>query len=169
MSVFYANRPKRAFAQLDNFSGGCNSRLLIAETVLKVVMSTMKPHSAKIIHHSAGLGAPTAETVRLRAQELARINGRPEFNDEDWREAKRELHGGHTMNDTNGDLDMTAMVSEHDMVTGSMGHHVENMGLDDNDNIVEELIAEGMDEAVHEQMLASRQEDESEREDEDEE
>ena len=122
-------------------------------------MSTMKPTSAKIIQHSSGLGAPDADTVRKRAQELALINGRAEYSEADWREAKRELHGGHAMNDTNGDMDMSSMVSEHDMVVGSVGHHVENVGLEDADNVVEELIAEGMDEAVHEQMLASRKED----------
>ncbi len=119
----------------------------------------MKPTSAKIIHHSEGLGAPDAETVRQRAQELATINGREQFSEDDWREAKRELHGGHELNDTNGHLDMLAMVSEHDMIVGSVGHHVENVGLEDADNVVEELIAEGMDEAVHEQMLASRRQD----------
>jgi hypothetical protein len=130
-------------------------------------MSTMKPTPAKIIHHSEGLGAPSAETVRQRAQELARINGRTEYNEEDWREAKRELHGGHEVNDTNGDMDMVTVVSEHDMVVSSVGHHVENVGLDDQENMVEELIAEGMDEAVHEQMLAARsEEEEDEREDE---
>jgi hypothetical protein len=130
-------------------------------------MSTMKPTPAKIIHHSEGLGAPCAETVRKRAQELARINGRTEYNEEDWRDAKRELHGGHEPNDTNGDMNMETVVSEHDMVVTSVGHHVENVGLDDQENMVEELIAEGMDEAVHEQMLAARSEDEEEeREDE---
>ena len=119
----------------------------------------MKPTPAKIIHHSEGLGAPCAETVRKRAQELARINGRTEYNEEDWRDAKRELHGGHEVNDTNGDMDMVTVVSEHDMIVSSVGHHVENVGLDDQENMVEELIAEGMDEAVHEQMLASRRED----------
>jgi hypothetical protein len=122
-------------------------------------MSSMKPTPAKIILHSEGLGAPSAETVRQRAQELARINGREEFSDEDWREAKRELHGGHQPNDTNGDMDMASAVSEHDMVVCSMGHHVENVGLDDQENMVEELVAEGMDEAVHEQMLAARNEE----------
>ena len=122
----------------------------------------MKPTSAKIIHHSEGLGAPCAETVRKRAQELARINGRTEYNEEDWREAKRELHGGHEVNDTNGDMDMVTAVSEHDMVVCSVGHHVEKVGLDDQENMVEELIAEGMDEAVHEQMLAARGEDDAE-------
>ena len=86
------------------------------------------------------------------------INGRDEFSEEDWREAKRELHGGHELTDTNGEFEMGSMVSEHDMVVGSMGHHAENMRLDDNENVLEELIAEGMDEAVHEQMLASRRE-----------
>lgn len=119
----------------------------------------MKPTPAKIIHHSEGMGAPTADMVRKRAQELARINGREEYNEEDWREAKRELHGGHQTNDTNGDMDMVTAVSEHDMVVCSMGHHVENVGPEDQDSMVEELIAEGMDEAVHEQMLAARRED----------
>ena len=119
----------------------------------------MKPTSAKIIQHSEGMGAPNADMVRKRAEELARINGREQFNDEDWRDAKRELHGGHQTNDTNGDMDMATAFSEHDMVVSSLGHHVENMGLDDQDSMVEELIAEGMDEAVHEQMLAARSED----------
>lgn len=126
----------------------------------------MKPTPAKIIHHAAGLGAPDADTVRKRAQEIALINGRTEYSEEDWREAKRELHGGHSPNDTNGDMDMTAMVSEHDMVVGSLGHHVENIGMEDGENVLEELIAEGMDEAVHEQMLAARMEEEKEEDEE---
>jgi hypothetical protein len=119
----------------------------------------MRPTPAKIIQHSEGLGVPDAGTVRKRAQELAMINGREQFSDEDWRQAKRELHGGHELNDTNGEMDIEALVSEHDMVASSVGHHVENVGLEDQDNVAEELIAEGMDEAVHEQMLASRRED----------
>ena len=119
----------------------------------------MKPTSAKIIQHAEGLGAPDTESVRKRAQELALINGREQYSQEDWRAAKRELHGGHELSDTNGELDMSSLVSEHDMVVGSLGHHAEKMGLEDADNGVEQLIAEGMDEAVHEQMLASRRED----------
>ena len=119
-------------------------------------MSTMNQTSAKIIHHSTGLGVPDASTVRQRAQELALIAGRERFSAEDWREAKRELHGGHEGNDTNGEADVAMMISGHDMVASSVGHHVENVRLDDSDNVLEELIAEGMDEAVHEQMLAAR-------------
>ncbi|MEA3212815.1 MAG: hypothetical protein QOE70_5872 [Chthoniobacter sp.] len=126
----------------------------------------MRPPSAKIIQHAEGMGAPNSDLVRRRAREIAMIDGRAEFNEEDWREAKRELHGGHDLNDTNGDMEMAAMVSEHDMVIGSVGHHSQNMMPDDNDNVLEELIAEGMDEAVHEQMLAARQEQAAESEEE---
>jgi Protein of unknown function (DUF2934) len=121
-------------------------------------MSTSRPNSAKIIQHSSGMGAPNAEMVRQRAKELAQINGHAEFDEEDWREAKRELHGGHSGLDHDGQAEMGSMVSEHDMVVGSVGRHVENIGPEDRDNVVEELIAEGMDEAVHERMLAASRE-----------
>lgn len=119
-------------------------------------MSPMRPNSAKIIQHAEGLGTPSAELVRSRAKELATINGHREYSEEDWRDAKRELHGGHEMNDTNGEREMCALVSEHDMVMGSVGHRAEIVLPEDNENVIEELIAEGMDEAVHEQMLESR-------------
>ena len=121
-------------------------------------MSTMKQQSAKIIHHSEGMGMPCAETVRQRARELAQIDGREEFNEGDWADAKLELHGGHEPNDTNGEMNITEMISGHDMIACSMGHHVANVGMDDQENMASELIAEGMDEAVHEQMLAARHE-----------
>ncbi|MES2570452.1 MAG: hypothetical protein V4710_10415 [Verrucomicrobiota bacterium] len=114
----------------------------------------MRPTSAKLLQHSEGLGAPTAETVRTRAFEIAKINGRASFNEEEWQQAKCELHGGHPGNGADGE--MSAMVSEHDMLRCDVGHHVENMQPEDAVNIAEELLAEGMDEALHEQMLAAR-------------
>ena len=114
------------------------------------------------MQHAHGLGAPNSEDVRRRAAELAFIAGRDEFSDEDWREAKRELHGGHGHTNSEDEAEMVALVSEHDMIVTDLGHHVENVGLEDADNVQEELIAEGMDEAVHEQMLAARQEEEGE-------
>ena len=100
--------------------------------------------------------------------ELAFIAGRDEFSDEDWREAKRELHGGHGHSISEDEAEMVTLVSERDMIVTDLGHHVENMGMEDADNVVEELIAEGMDEAVHEQMLAARRDEDDGEEDEDE-
>jgi hypothetical protein len=115
----------------------------------------MKPTSAKIIQHSQGLGVPSMETVRRRAAELARIDGRTEYNENDWREAKRELHGGHeVLNHDNGG-DMAALVSERDFLISDVGHRVETSSSDTPENTGEELVAEGMDEAVHDQMLAA--------------
>jgi hypothetical protein len=48
------------------------------------------------------------------------------------------------------------MISEHDMVASSLGHHAARIGFDDEETVGQELIAEGMDEAEHEQMLAAR-------------
>ena len=48
----------------------------------------MKPTPAKIMQHAEGLGAPDAETVRKRAQELATINGHEQFSED---ETQRQL------------------------------------------------------------------------------
>ena len=125
-------------------------------------MRSHHPQSAKIMQHARGLGAPTPDQVRRRAMELAQIAGRNEFSEKDWSDAKRELHGGHSYTNGDDETEMTSLVSEHDMVVTDIGHHVENMGMEDAENVVEELIAEGMDEAVHEQMLESRQADDRE-------
>ena len=131
-------------------------------------MSTHHPPSAKIMQHAEGLGAPNSDQVRRRAEELAFIAGRDEFSDEDWREAKRELHGGHGHSISEDEAEMVTLISERDMVVTDLGHHVQNIGMEDADNVVEELIAEGMDEAVHEQMLAARREEDDGEDEEDE-
>ena len=123
-------------------------------------MSAHHPHSAKIMQHAEGLGAVSADEVRRRAAELAFIAGHSEPTDADWSEAKRELHGGHGHTNSEDEAEMVCLVSEHDMVVTDLGHHVANHGPETEDNLGEELVAEGMDEAVHEQMLAARREDE---------
>jgi len=115
-------------------------------------MNMKRTLQAKIVQHSAGLGVPTSDIVRQRAMELAKIDGRSAFNEQDWQQARIELHGGHASAGDDGEEDME-FVSSHDMIAGTMGHHTENHGLDDAQNIVEELVSEGMEEAVHDQML----------------
>ena len=110
------------------------------------------------------MGVPSADSVRKRALELARIEGRDDFNEEDWKRAKLELHGGHmaASSDTEED-EMIASSSGRDMMAGSIGHHVENRMPENTENLGEELVAEGLDEAAHEQMLeASRREEKEE-------
>jgi len=127
-------------------------------------MKTSHSSPAKIVNHGSGMGAPDKETVRRRAMELAQIDGRLKFNEQDWVHAKRELHGGQSFdNDDDEDL-MFETVSERDMIASDAGHHVENLPMEDADNIGEELISEGMDEAVHDQMLEASKVNEREEE-----
>jgi hypothetical protein len=115
--------------------------------------------SAKIISHDEGMGVPTADLVRQRALEIAQIDGRSASNEKDWVQAKLELHGN-VVPDEDDESEMLESFSERDMVVGSTGHHTENSALEDSGNIVEELVSEGMEEAVHDQMLeASKLED----------
>jgi len=102
------------------------------------------------------MGTPSFDTVRLRAFELAQIDGRDHYNGSDWIQAKIELHGGHSTEAGENGNPFFANVSERDMLATDLGHHIENIPMEDDLNMVEELIAEGMDEAVHEQMLEAR-------------
>ncbi len=92
--------------------------------------------------------------------ELARIAGHSQMTHEDWLLAKRELHGDTSDTADNGGADaMITAVSERDMVAADLGHHVENLTPDDDTLLAEELTAEGMEEAVHDRMLAARDEE----------
>lgn len=121
--------------------------------------NTPKPF-AKIICHSEGLGTPNSDMVRRRAEEIARIGGRREYTEEDWRQAVFELHGHNA--GAHEDQENEMVFSGHDMLVYDPGHRVESFQAGP-DNLGEELVTEGIDEAVHEQMLqASRVEEEEE-------
>jgi hypothetical protein len=127
-------------------------------------MKATRQLRGKILNHDGGLGAPSPDLVQQRATEIARINGRSRHNEADWRQAKQELHGG-GHGDSLGDSDEEMVESARDFYVGSMGHRVERVQPEDADNMVEELICEGMDEAEHEQMLEAAREQELEPED----
>lgn len=124
-------------------------------------MNTSRPPYAKILVHSNGLGVPSPEMVRQRALELAQIDGLTEYNEQHWQRAKQELHGGHPATWDDEEDRMPQSISERDMTATDTGHHVENL-MGGEDNMSEELIAEGMDEAVHEQMLQASHRDSEE-------
>ena len=107
-------------------------------------MNSSLPSYAKILVHSNGLGVPSTDLVRQRAIELAQIDGRTEYNEQDWQHAKQELHGGHEYSWDDDEDRMPQSISERDMISTDNGHHTENL-LGGEDNVVEELVAEGMD------------------------
>lgn len=115
-------------------------------------MNRSEGHCAKILSHDAGLGLPDPEMVRERARDIARINGRDPryYTEADWLQAKVELHGGHELEDSR---EPVRFFSGHDPAAGSTGHQAPRVGSDALENLGEELIAEGMEEAVHERMV----------------
>lgn len=118
-------------------------------------MRITRPVLGKILEHDHGMGVPDPDAVRRRAQELALIEGRPAFTREDWIRAFHELHGGHNGEGT--DDDMLDTISERDMVSPTLGHHPGRTEAEDGSHSLgEELVAEGLDEALHERMLQAR-------------
>ena len=110
-------------------------------------MNMKRPVSGKILLGSAGLGVPDLDLLQKRAFEIAQIQERSTPDANDWEEASRELHG-HRLPEGTG--------------TESARMEVESKGLsgiqarlhpEDEVNIVEELVREGMEEAEHERML----------------
>ena len=103
------------------------------------------------------MGSPDVGQVRTRAEELARINGHAQYTEEDWQQARFELHGGtHAEEEMADEFSNCRMVSEADMVCTDVGHHTARTGMEDDDNVGAELVREGMEEAEHERMLAAR-------------
>lgn len=119
----------------------------------------MKTAHGKIIQHEEGLGLPDPEMVQRRALEIAHIDGRKQFNQADWQQAKLELHG-HVEPEADDPLEAVTVPDE---IAGSTGHKIEERPpAEEPENIQAELFSEGMDEAVHDQMLQSSNQEDNE-------
>jgi hypothetical protein len=128
-------------------------------------MKINRPVSGKILSHGEGMGTPSAETVRQRAEELAMIDGRETPTEQDWKRAFMEVHGGHHDSSLNGDdSEVVGAITETDSVAPTLGHHVHEVDIDGGENLGEELISEGLEEASHDRMLESRRQEANEEE-----
>ena len=120
-------------------------------------MKITRPVSGKIFTHEEAMGTPSSESVRHRALELAVIDGRAAPNEQDWKRAFLELHGGHhDLNALGDESEMLGGMSETDRVAPSLGRRLHEEEIDGGESLGEELIAEGIEEAAHDQMLESR-------------
>ena len=124
------------------------------------------PHG-KITVHGNGLGVPSPEMVEKRAREIAMIDERnaDEFTETDWAHAKDELTGVDSAHAPEADDAVGDEMSERDDIPGSSGHQVPNNGFDGDENVGEELVTGGIEEAAHDQMVEARRDElEQERE-----
>ena len=120
------------------------------------------PAHGKISVHGGGFGAPSPESVEQRAKEIALIAERDpnSYTDADWDQARRELLGELDPNAPE-ETEQNAQVVEEWNVVASSAHRAPRN--EDEENVGEQLVTDGIEEAAHDQMLEARRE-ESERE-----
>src|ERR1700704_1985750 len=121
-----------------------------------------QPPAGKITVHGDGLGVPSPELVEKRAREIALIDERnpDEFTDEDWNQARRELLGEIIPPPPEESEDAAKMEEEWEVTPDDHGHRVPRPGVDENEETIgESLVADGLEEATHDQMLEARKED----------
>jgi hypothetical protein len=108
---------------------------------------------SKILRGTAGLGTVTAQMIEERAREIARSDGREQPNDLDRTRAHEELIGATsdsakspTREDPGRDWEMPLV---------SSGEKAPTVRPEDEANIPEKLIQEGIEEADHDQRSKS--------------
>jgi hypothetical protein len=122
-------------------------------------MNTNPLTKGVLVENFAGIGTVTPEMVEQRAVELALINGRPatDVSQTDLEQAQRELTGEPELDPTDAASELVPESERWDPLPGSNGHQVAKSIEDDEDgegrSIGEQLVAEGVSEAEHDQML----------------
>src|SRR3954471_22086986 len=125
-------------------------------------MNEYSEPAGKISVHGNGLGAPSPEQVEARAREIALIDERDpeEFTDTDWNQARRELLGEIDAQPPEQDDNNIKMEKEWEVTPDDHGHRVPRPGVDENEETIgEHLVADGIEEASHDQMVEARREE----------
>ena len=122
---------------------GCESPLSI--------MESESPLPNRLKAGSPGLGEAASADIERRAIELAMMDGRDAFNDADLARAAADLAGGH------GKPELPDEPINED------GHKIEPIPLEDDAEIEEQLIQDGVDEADHDRRASAAEDEEKER------
>ena len=110
---------------------------------------------AHILNHDEGLGVPSPDNIEQRAREIALIAGRAggSYTDEDFRQAKQELMQQTEPDDEQMEEEALPFEPGNGEILGGTETQAINYGSDDETSIGEELVKEGLDEALHDEML----------------
>lgn len=106
---------------------------------------------------SPGLGHANQTEIEQRAAELALSDGRQAVTEADLALAAAELAGGGTTAEApeaDSDLEQVTTWDEAPTLTG---HLVAKTPLEDENNVAEQLVEDGLDEADHDIRVASEQ------------
>jgi hypothetical protein len=122
-------------------------------------MDKPQPAQGKIVRGTEGLGTVTPQMIEERARKIARSDGRAQPNDLDRTHARGELTGAAsgsakpaTRKEPGRDWEMPLV---------SSGEKAPTVRPDDDENIPEKLIKQGIEEADRDQRSKSTQTSES--------
>ena len=116
-------------------------------------MIETQPTSGKILRGTEGLGTVTPEMIEERAGEIARSDGRSQPNDLDRTRAREQFIGA-----TSGSEKLPTREEpgrDWQMPLVSTGEKAPTVRPEDDENIPEKLVQEGVEEADHDQRLSS--------------
>ena len=116
-------------------------------------MNEAQPPSGKILRGTEGLGTVTSQMIEERAREIACSDGRSQPNDLDRTRAREDLIGF-----TSGSEKVPTREEpgrDWQMPLVSTGEKAPTVRPEDDENIPQKLIQEGIEEADHDQRVSS--------------
>ena len=116
-------------------------------------MDEALPTTGKILRGTEGVGTVTPKMIEERAREIARSDGRLQVNDLDRSRAREDLTG--PTSDSEKLPTNEERGRDWQMPLVSTGDKAPTVRPEDDENIVEKLVQEGIDEADHDQRLSS--------------
>lgn len=121
-------------------------------------MNSNDSNHGKMLWHGAETGEITNSMIERRAREIALIEGHDAVLAEDRRVARHELHGDTLPDTVSNDSAAIALSMNRDPSdpVSVPGHQTPTHNEGDDQDTIERLAIEGVEEAQHEQMLASR-------------
>src|SRR3954453_8541951 len=116
-------------------------------------MNEALPPTRKILSGTEGLGTVTSQMIEERAREIARSEGRSQPNDLDRTYAREQLIGATSESEKLPTREEPGRDWQMPLV--STGEKALTVRPEDERNVPEELIKEGIEEADHDQRLSS--------------
>lgn len=111
----------------------------------------------KVEVRGRGVSGFSDADIERRAQELALIENRTDISAEDRERARREFRDRHLPDAVNEDADsMQSMSRDPSDPMTNRGRQAPEYGSEDEKTALERLALEGVEEAQHDQMVASR-------------
>ncbi len=117
-------------------------------------MNAEEPIPTRLRASSEGLGHASHPDIEKRAMDIALTEGRDQATDADFARADEELAGGTTAHASpEADASME-QVTTWDEPLEESGHRVEVIPPENDDNLGEQLVEQGLEEADHDTRVA---------------